>query len=121
MAHGSPSPEGTATYLAFSRLLRARYPHQNVFLGTVEGKPAKEEAFAAVKQANPAAVVLMPFMFVAGEHVAKDMLGDDPESWKSELLKQKAYRIEGIKKGLGYQDGIIAIYLDHLAQALKSL
>jgi sirohydrochlorin cobaltochelatase len=121
MAHGSPSPEGTATYLAFSRLLRARYPHQNVFLGTVEGTPAKEEAFAAVKQANPAAVVLMPFMFVAGEHVAKDMLGDDPESWKSELLQQKAYRVEGIKRGLGYQDGIIAVYLDHLNQALKSL
>jgi len=121
MAHGSPSPEGTATYLAFNRLLRARYPHQNVFFATVEGTPAKEEAFEAVKKANPAAVVLMPFMFVAGEHVAKDMLGDDPESWKSELLKQKAYRIEGIKKGLGYQDGIIAIYLDHLAQALKSL
>ena len=121
MAHGSPSPEGTATYLAFSRLLRARYPHQNVFLGTVEGTPGNKEAFEAVKQANPASVVLMPFMFVAGEHVAKDMLGDDPESWKSELLKQKAYRIEGITKGLGYQDGIIAIYLDHLAQALESL
>jgi sirohydrochlorin cobaltochelatase len=120
MAHGSPTPEGTATYLAFSRLLRARYPHQNVFLGTVGGKPSRDEAFDAVKQANPAAVVLMPFMFVAGEHVAKDMLGDDPESWKSELLKQKTYRIEGIKKGLGYQDEIIAIYLDHLAQALKS-
>ena len=42
MAHGSPSPEGTATYLAFSRLLRARYPHQNVFLGTVEGTPGTE-------------------------------------------------------------------------------
>jgi sirohydrochlorin cobaltochelatase len=121
MAHGSPSPEGTATYLAFSRLLRARYPHQQVFLGTVEGTPGREGAFAAVKQANPAAVVLVPFMFVAGEHVAKDMLGDDPESWKSELLKQKAYRVEGITKGLGYQDGIIAIYLDHLNQALQSL
>jgi sirohydrochlorin cobaltochelatase len=121
MAHGSPSPEGTATYLAFSRLLRARYPQQNVFLGAVEGSPGKAEAFAGVKQANPAAVVLMPFMFVAGEHVAKDMLGDDRESWKSELLRQKAYRIEGIKKGLGYQDGIIAIYLDHLNQALESL
>ena len=31
VAHGSPSPEGIDTYLAFSRLLRARYPHQNVF------------------------------------------------------------------------------------------
>jgi sirohydrochlorin cobaltochelatase len=119
MAHGSPAPEGEQAYLAFDRLLRSRY--QNVFLGAVEHKPAKAEAFEAVKQANPAAVVLTPFMFVAGEHVAKDMLGDDPESWKSELLKQKAYRIEGVTKGLGYQEGIIAIYLDHLDQALKSL
>jgi len=119
MAHGSPVPEGEKAYFAFDRLLRSRY--QNVFLGAVEHKPSKEEAFEAVKKANPANVVLMPFMFVAGEHVAKDMLGDDPESWKSELLKQKAYRIEGIKKGLGYQDGIISIYLDHLAQALKGL
>jgi sirohydrochlorin cobaltochelatase len=119
MAHGSPLPEGEKAYFAFDRLLRAHY--QNVFLGTVEEKPSKEEAFEAVKKANPNTVILMPFMFVAGEHVAKDMLGDDPESWKSELLKQKAYHIEGITKGLGYQDGIVAIYLAHLAQAMKSL
>jgi sirohydrochlorin cobaltochelatase len=119
MAHGSPAPKGEKAYLAFGRLLRARY--QNVFLGTVEGKPTKEEAFEAVKKSNVAAVVLMPFMFVSGEHVAKDMLGDDPESWKSELLKQKNYRLEGITKGLGYLDGIVDIYLDHLAQAMKCL
>ena len=121
VAHGSPSPEGTATYLAFSRLLRARYPHQPVYLGTVSGKPTRAETLEAVKHSRATGVVLMPFLFVAGEHVANDILGDNPESWKSELLKQKAYRIEGIKEGLGYQDGIIAIYLDHLDQALKSL
>jgi sirohydrochlorin cobaltochelatase len=120
VAHGSPSPEGTATYLTFSRLLRARYPHQNVFLGTVEGKPTRQETLEAVKQSGAATVVLMPFLFVAGEHVANDILGDNPESWKSELLKQKAYRIEGITQGLGYQEGIVAIYLDHLALALES-
>jgi sirohydrochlorin cobaltochelatase len=121
VAHGSPSPQGTATYLAFSRLLRSRYPHQNVFLGTVEGKPTKKEVMAAVEKSRVSSVVLMPFLFVAGEHVATDILGDGPESWKSELLKQKAYRIQGITRGLGYQDGIIDIYLDHLARALKSL
>jgi sirohydrochlorin cobaltochelatase len=119
MAHGSPAPEGEKAYLAFDRLLRSRY--QKVFLGTVEGKPAKEAAFEAVKQANPASVILMPFMLVAGEHVAKDMLGDGPKSWKSELLRQKAYRIEGVTKGLGYLDAVIDVYLDHLDQALKSL
>ena len=119
MAHGSPVPGGETAYLAFDRLLRSHY--QNVFLGTVEGKPTKEEAFEAVKKANPDTVVLMPFMFVAGEHVAKDMLGDDPGSWKSGLLKKKAYRIEGVKKGLGYLEGIVNIYLDHLARAMESL
>lgn len=121
VAHGSPSPEGTAAYVAFDRLLRSQYPHQNVFLGTVEGKPTRQEALEAVKKSAAATVVLMPFLFVAGEHVANDILGDNPESWKSELLKQRAYHIEGITKGLGYQDGIVAIYLEHLAQALKSL
>jgi sirohydrochlorin cobaltochelatase len=121
VAHGSPSSEGTAAYLAFNRLLRANYPNQNVFLGTVEGKPTKEEALEAVKKSSAATVVLRPFLFVAGEHVANDILGDNPESWKSELLKQKAYHIEGITKGMGYLDGIVAIYLAHLAEAMKSL
>ncbi len=119
VAHGSPSPEGTAVYLAFNRLLRSRYPSQNVFFGTVGGKPSREETLAAVKQSKASAVVLIPFLFVAGEHVAKDILGDEPESWKSELLKQRPYRIEAITKGLGDQEGIVNIYLDHLAQALE--
>jgi sirohydrochlorin cobaltochelatase len=119
VAHGSPSAEGTAAYLAFARLLRSRYPHQNVFLGTVEGKPTRDEALTAVKTSGATTVVLMPFLLVAGEHVANDILGNNPESWKSELLKQKPYHIEGITQGLGYQEGIVNIYLDHLAQALK--
>jgi len=121
VAHGSPSPEGTAAYLAFDRLLRSHYPNQNVFLGTVEGTPTKQETLEAVKKTSAVTVFLRPFLFVAGEHVANDILGDNPESWKSELLKQKAYRIEGITQGLGYQDGIVAIYLAHLAQAMKNL
>ena len=118
VAHGSPIPQGEEAYLAFEKLLRSRY--RNVFLGTVSGKPTRQEAMEAVKKSGASTVVLMPFMFVAGEHVAKDMLGDDPESWKSELMKQKAYRLEGITRGLGYQEGIVRIYLDHLAAALKT-
>jgi sirohydrochlorin cobaltochelatase len=121
VGHGSPSSEGTATYLSFAQALRARFPQENVFFGTVEGKPTRKEVMDAVKKSGATDVVLMPFLFVAGEHVAKDILGDDPESWKSELLKQKAYHIQGITKGLGYQEGITKIFLDHLARALKSL
>jgi sirohydrochlorin cobaltochelatase len=121
VAHGSPIPQGEQAYLGFNRLLRSRYPDQNVYLGCIGGRPSRQEVLEAVQKSRAAAVVLMPFMFVAGEHAAKDILGDDPESWKSELLKQKPYRIEGITKGLGYQEGIVNIYLDHLAEAMKSL
>jgi sirohydrochlorin cobaltochelatase len=120
VAHGSPSPDGTATYESFNRRLRSSFPQQAVFFGTIEGKPTREEALEAVKQSGADKIVLMPFFFVAGEHVANDILGSDPDSWKSELLKQKAYHIDGLTRGLGFQEGIITIYLDHLAQALKS-
>jgi sirohydrochlorin cobaltochelatase len=118
VAHGSPAPEGEKAYLDFDRLLRSRY--SQAFLGSVAGKPARQEVLEAVKKAGPHTVVLMPFMFVAGEHVARDMLGDDPESWKSGLLQQKAYRLQGIARGLGYLDGIVEVFLDHLHQALQS-
>ena len=118
VGHGSPSPVGEKAYLEFDRLLRARYHH--IFLGTVEGKPTRKEVMAAVKKTGASNIVLMPFLFVAGEHAAKDILGHDPESWKSELLKQKAYHIKGITQGLGYQQGIVEIFLKHLSQALNS-
>ncbi|MCL6621565.1 MAG: sirohydrochlorin cobaltochelatase [Syntrophobacterales bacterium] len=117
MAHGSPAPSGEKAYVRFARLLTSRYPH--AYLASVEGKPEAQAAFARVRKANPDRVVLMPFMFVAGEHVKNDLLGEEPDSWKSQLLKQKPYRIEGITRGLGYLDGIAEIFLDHLAQALK--
>ena len=118
VGHGSPSPVGEKAYLEFARLVHSRYSH--VYLGTVEGKPTRKEVMAAVKKSGATKIVLMPFLFVAGEHAAKDILGNDPESWKSELLQQKAYRIEGITKGLGYQPGIVAIFLNHLALVLQS-
>ena len=41
MAHGSPATEGRQAYIALDRLLRAHYPHQNVFLGTVVAEPTE--------------------------------------------------------------------------------
>lgn len=121
VGHGSPHPQGEAAYLAFERRLRSRYPGQNVFLGVVEGKPSREAALEAVARSGASSVVFIPFLVVAGEHVNKDILGDDPASWKSRLLAQRAYRIEATTRGLGFQKDIVEIYLDHLAEALKSL
>ena len=121
VGHGSRDPKAQATYASFAQLLRSRYP-EKVFFGLVEfEKPGKEEVLQEVKRSGVTSVVFIPFLLVAGDHVQHDILGNGPESWKSGLLKMGNYRVEGITKGLGYQQGIVNIYLDHLAQALKSL
>ena len=121
VGHGTPNPEAARTYLDFEKLLRSRYPGQNVYLGLVSGKPGRDEVLAQVKRGSASSVLLVPFLLVAGEHVNTDILGDGPESWKSRLQAQGRYRVEGRRQGLGYNDGIIKIYLDHLQEALGTL
>jgi sirohydrochlorin cobaltochelatase len=121
VGHGSPNPQAQETYLAFEKLLQARYPGQNIFLGLVDAKPGRDEALAQIKGSGAASVRLVPFLLVAGEHVNTDILGDGPESWKSRLLAQGVSRVDGVRRGLGYNDDIINLYLDHLQAALRGL
>ena len=53
--------------------------------------------------------------------VTLDILGDGPESWKSRLLARDRYWVEGWRQGLGYNDDIINLYLDHLEAAVREL
>jgi sirohydrochlorin cobaltochelatase len=121
VGHGSPSAQGAATYAAFAELVRSRFADRNVFFGVVEGKPSKEAALAAVRKSGATSVTLVPFLLVAGEHVEKDILGDDPESWKSQIREGGKFQVNGVRKGLGYQPGVVSLYLDHLDEALKTL
>ncbi len=120
VAHGSPHQPGEQEYLEFQKLLGTRYKNKNVYLGAVQNEPAGEKALAAVKQSGAEAVLFIPFMFVAGDHMENDVMGDK-ESWKADLLAHKPYRLEAVEKGLGYVDGVVAVYLDHLAAALQTL
>jgi hypothetical protein len=48
-----------------------------------------------------------PYRFLGGTKCTHNRLEANAENWEFELLKHKAYRIKGITKGLGYQDGIV--------------
>jgi sirohydrochlorin cobaltochelatase len=119
--HGSPVASGEAAYLRFEKQIKSQYAGKNVFLGVVEGKPAAKAAFDAVKRSPAQSVLFIPFMVVAGDHIENDILGDDPKSWKSQLLKARAFKIDGLRRGLGFNDAVVAVFLDHLAEALASL
>jgi len=120
VGHGSPDPAGEATYKSFGGLVRARFPKKNVFLGVIEGKPSGKAALDAVKCSPAAAVQFVPLLVVAGDHMMNDIMGDEPDSWKSQLLAHRQYQIES-SKGLGYQDAVVAVFLNHLENALKKV
>ena len=122
VGHGSPDPKAQAINNSFIQLLHARYPDGNIFFGMVEfEKPGKEEVLQEVKKSGATSVKIIPFLLVAGDHVQNDILGNEPESWKSELLKLGNYQVNGVRQGLGEQKEIVNIYLEHLAQAMQNL
>ncbi|HSO72053.1 MAG TPA: sirohydrochlorin cobaltochelatase [Thermodesulfobacteriota bacterium] len=120
VGHGSPSPAGTREYLSLYTLMLSKFKSKNVFLGTIEGQPQIKTALGALKKSSASKVTIVPLLFVAGDHFLNDIMGDQEGSIKSELLAAKPYEIQAVDKGLGYNDGIIQIYQDHLTAALDS-
>jgi sirohydrochlorin cobaltochelatase len=70
----------TAQYAMLDYMLKAK-GHKNCFVGTIEGYPAYTDMLAQLKSSGLKTVVLVPFMFVAGEHAKNDIAGE----WKEEL------------------------------------
>ena len=99
--------------------------YDNVFIGTVEGEPedtACEAVIEKVKDAGYKLVVLRPLMVVAGDHANNDMAGDDDDSWKSQFEASGYFdKVTCQVAGLGEIDAIQQIYVDHTADAIKSL
>lgn len=97
--------------------------YDNVWIGTVEGKPAEtvaEAVIEAVKAAGCTKVVLRPLMVVAGDHAWNDMAGEDPDSWKS-LFTAAGFEVESQMTGLGSVPGVQQLYVDHTAAAMDTL
>lgn len=114
--HGTPHHEARALYGEFARQLRKRYP-KNVHLCMVEGEPSWDETLKSMKKSALRRVRFVPFMFVAGDHIIHDVLGDG-DSWASQL---EGYEIEALRSGLGLHRGIAEMYFQHVQDALKSL
>ena len=96
--------------------------YDNVFIGTVEGKPEETECSAVIEAVSSAGfdkVTIRPLMVVAGDHANNDMAGDDPDSWKtmfenSGLFTAVEFQIEG----LGRIPEVQEIYSAHAAEAI---
>jgi len=122
MGHGT-SHQANITYDQMQTQMK-ELGYKNVFIGTVEGKPADtacKEVIKKVKAAGYSKVVLRPLMVVAGDHANNDMAGSDKDSWKSQFAN--AFGKKNISTqiaGLGRIPEIESIYKDHLDAALAA-
>ena len=71
-----------------------------------------------VKEGSYEKVVLEPLMVVAGDHANNDMAGDEEGSWKTEFEKA-GFEVECILKGLGENEEIRELYVQHAGEAVS--
>ena len=90
----------------------------NFFIGTVEATPSLDDVLEMVKAGDYKRVVLKPLMVVAGDHANNDMAGDDEDSWRSVFMNE-GYEVECVLTGLGQNENVRRIYVEHLQKALE--
>lgn len=78
-------------------------------VGTVEGYPAFDNVVTKLKAKGVKDVILMPFMFVAGDHANNDIA----EDWNNDLKGAGFTVSKIILEGLGQNPDIQNIYIDH--------
>ncbi|MCX5883414.1 MAG: sirohydrochlorin cobaltochelatase, partial [Deltaproteobacteria bacterium] len=66
-----------------------------------------------VQKQNITSAYLLPCLAVAGNHVLKDMVGDNEHSWKS-VIEKHGISCKPVLKGLAEYDAIVDIWVDHL-------
>ena len=118
MGHGTEA-ESNEVYQQMQDLLTAD-GHDNYFVGTVEASPSLEDVLAKVKAGSYKRVVLEPLMVVAGDHANNDMAGEEEDSWKT-TFEDAGYEVTCLLRGLGENEAIRQIYVEHAQAAMDSL
>lgn len=118
MGHGTEA-DSNQVYQKMQDLLTAD-GYENYFVGTVEAEPSVEDVLSAVQEGNYKRIILEPLMVVAGDHANNDMAGDEEDSWKS-VFESAGYEVDCLLRGLGENEEIQKIYIDHAQAAIDSL
>ncbi len=117
---GSRNPAALREYLALYTLLLAKFKESNLFFGTSNSLPKMNTALAALKKSPASAVTIVPLPAFADEPPPLPQL-EALEAYRAALSVAKSATVQVYQKELGSVDGILAIYVDHLAAALDAL
>ncbi|NPA48973.1 MAG: cobalamin biosynthesis protein CbiK [Thermodesulfobacteria bacterium] len=131
VAHGTDVTSNGANiaYLGIQWLLDEEF--KNVGLGTMEGIPTGDIILTRAKKYPARKVRFIPFMYVAGDHIMNDVMGEDLEegekSWR-EVLQEAGKEIDIVTvkidgknyyKGLGMYPEVNEIFIRSIKRMLK--
>ena len=112
VGHGTYTP-ATAQYAMMDYMLQAK-GYNSYHVSTIEGYPTFDDVLAKLKAESAKNVLLMPFMFVAGDHANNDIAVDMKEE-----LESKGYKVSVFMQGLGQNPDIQKIFIEHAMFAAK--
>ena len=115
IGHGTYKPE-TAQYAMLDYMFQSE-GHKNFTVGTVEGYPSFEDAINRIpeRMKKVKEVQLIPFLFVAGDHAKNDIAVD-----MKQALEEKGYKVSVLDEGLGQNEAILGIYLEHIKYIMEN-
>ena len=112
VGHGTHD-NGNAAYPAMD--YTAKSMGYKFYVGTIEGFPEFDDVVKGLKKDNIKKVILMPFMFVAGDHANNDIAVD----WK-EALEKEGFIVEVKLTSLGMIEDIRKMFIDHAKFMLEN-
>jgi len=119
MGHGTRH-DGSIYYEALHRAFQKR--DKTVHMGVMEHE--EEAGIDAIttrfKKEGVKKAYLLPFLFGAGWHAARDMVGEHDTSWQSRL-EADGIKCEAVLKGAGEYDRLVNIWLSHLNDAIRRM
>ena len=118
LGHGTAHPIWIA-YCCLEALLRRTFGSR-IFVGVLEKFPDSQALPGAIQAAGFSKVCIIPFLLVAGMHYHRDIIGDNPNSWKSRLCA-RGLAVETVDHGLGLFPGIDKLIIRHLDEAIIRL
>ncbi|PID57879.1 sirohydrochlorin cobaltochelatase [candidate division KSB3 bacterium] len=116
MGHGTYHA-ANAIYAELERVFK-EMDTDNVLVGTLEGVPTLDDVIRKLKASPVRKVILMPLLFVAGDHAQNDMAGDEEDSWKT-ILTTEGFDVECYLHGMGENPAIQSLYIQHIRDAIK--
>ncbi len=116
VGHGSRMEKGYEMFAIAGAELNKK--DNKIFVGTISGKPAFGEVHSLLKKSGVKKAYLIPMMTAAGGHAINDMAGSKEYSWKT-MLENAGIECVPVMKGIGEDDNMAAIFVDHLKEAVE--